>query len=210
MTRLRPGSSRPDRLEIILLLVGRHAPRSRFRSCAETTTATAPSSAARASDPFGIAHCPCRRRLPRHCRHRAPAWTTAGRARRTASRSSGSISTRRAGLPSRSSTRQRLIRSSELLGLLVAALGLFFERDDALFEAFEIGQHQLGLDRLDVADRIDVAFDMGDVAILEAAHDMGDGVAFADIGRETGCRAPRPWRRRARGRRCRRRSAASE
>ena len=25
---------------------------------------------------------------------------------------------------------------------------------------------------------------MGDVAILEAAHDMGDGVAFADVGEE--------------------------
>ena len=25
---------------------------------------------------------------------------------------------------------------------------------------------------------------MGDVAVLEAAHDMGDGVAFADIGEE--------------------------
>ena len=25
---------------------------------------------------------------------------------------------------------------------------------------------------------------MGDVAVLEAAHDMGDGVAFADVGEE--------------------------
>ena len=28
------------------------------------------------------------------------------------------------------------------------------------------------------------ALDMGDVAVLEAAHDMGDGVAFADVGEE--------------------------
>ena len=49
---------------------------------------------------------------------------------------------------------------------------------------FEIGQHQLGLDGLDVADRVDFAVDMGDVAIDETAHDMGDGVAFADIGQE--------------------------
>ena len=72
----------------------------------------------------------------------------------------------------------------ELLGLLVAALGLLLERRDALLEAFEIGEHQLGLDRLNVAQRVDAALDMRHVAVLEAAHDMGDRVAFADVGEE--------------------------
>ena len=72
----------------------------------------------------------------------------------------------------------------QLLGLLVAALGLLLHRDDAPLEAFEVGQHQLGLDRVDVGQRIDAALDMGDVVVLEAAHDMGDRVAFADIGEE--------------------------
>ena len=49
-------------------------------------------------------------------------------------------------------------------------------------EAFKIGQHQFGFDRCDVGQRVDAAFDMGDVAILEAAHHMGDRVAFANIG----------------------------
>jgi hypothetical protein len=53
-----------------------------------------------------------------------------------------------------------------------------------LFQAVEIGQHQLGLDRLGVAHRIDAAFDMGDVAVLEAAQHMDDGVDLADIGEE--------------------------
>ena len=70
----------------------------------------------------------------------------------------------------------------EFLRVLVAALGLLFQRHDALFEAFEIGQHQLGLDGLDVADGVDLALDMGDVGIFKAAHHMGDGVAFPDIG----------------------------
>ncbi len=87
-------------------------------------------------------------------------------------------------MPSRSRARQRCTRSSALLRFLIAALGLFFERDDAPFEALEIGQHQFGLDRLDIVDGRDLALDMGDVGILETAHDMGDGVAFADIGEE--------------------------
>ena len=70
----------------------------------------------------------------------------------------------------------------EVLGLLVAALGLLLHRYGAPLEAFEIGEHQFGLDRRDVGERVDAAFDMGDVAVLETAHDMGDRVAFADGG----------------------------
>ena len=100
--------------------------------------------------------------------------------------SSGLRSTRRAGLPSRSSASARLTRSSVSLAsrLLVAALGLLLERVDALLEAVEIGEHQLGLDGLDVGDRIDLALDMGDVVVLEAAHHMRDGVDLADMGEE--------------------------
>ena len=87
-------------------------------------------------------------------------------------------------MPSRSSTRQRVTRSTTFLRVLVAALGFLLQRRRALLEAFEIGEHQLGLDRLDIVERRDLARDMGDVVILETAHDMGDGVAFADIGEE--------------------------
>jgi hypothetical protein len=76
-----------------------------------------------------------------------------------------------------------LTRSSSSLASLSPPLA-FFSSGDALFQAFEIGEHQLGLDGLDVGDRIDAAFDMGDVAVLEAAHDMGDRVALADVGEE--------------------------
>ena len=60
-------------------------------------------------------------------------------------------------------------------------LAFFSQARSALFQAFEIGEHQFGFDRLDIVERRDLAFDMGDVAVLEAAHDMGDRVAFADI-----------------------------
>src|SRR4029078_7877520 len=120
-------------------------------------------------------------------------------------RSSSALrSTRRAGLPSRSSTSVRLTRSScslaslslpfaffvmlyevdLLLGVLVVALGFLREVVDALLEAVEVGEHQLGLDGLDVGERGDLALDMRDVGILEAAHDMRDGVDLADVGEE--------------------------
>ena len=78
--------------------------------------------------------------------------------------------------------RQRAVDEIErLLGFLVAALGFLAQGVDAPLQAVEIGEHQFGFDRLDVGDRIDAAFDMGDIGILEAAHHMGDGVDFADI-----------------------------
>src|SRR5690349_7225769 len=52
----------------------------------------------------------------------------------------------------------------------------------APFEAFEISQHQLSLDRLGITNRIDGIFDMGDVAIRKATQDMGDRVDLANMG----------------------------
>ena len=61
-------------------------------------------------------------------------------------------------------------------------LAFLVEVVDALFQAVEIGQHQLGLDGLDIGQWRDLAFDMGDVGILEAAHHMRDRVDLADGG----------------------------
>ena len=108
-------------------------------------------------------------------------------------------------MPSRRSASDAVDEVEAFLGLLVVALGLLLERDDALLEAVEIGQHQLGLDRLDVGDRVDLALDMGDVGVLEAAHHVGDGVDLADVGEELVAETLALARRRARARRCRRR-----
>ena len=70
------------------------------------------------------------------------------------------------------------------LGVLVARIALFLEGGDALFQALQIGQHQLGLHRLGIGDGIDLVFDMLDVVILEAAQHMDDGVHLADIAEE--------------------------
>ncbi len=67
---------------------------------------------------------------------------------------------------------------------LVLAGGALARLLDAALKAFEVGEHQLGLDRVGIADRIDAALDVGDVVVLEAAQHMHDGVDFADVGEE--------------------------
>ena len=81
--------------------------------------------------------------------------------------------------------RQRPIDQIEhLLGVLVAALGFFAQAVDPPLQTVEIGKHQLGLDRLDIGDRIDAALHVRNVGILEAAHHMRDGVDLTDIGKK--------------------------
>src|SRR5579883_2028199 len=70
------------------------------------------------------------------------------------------------------------------LRLLVVAARLLLRGDDAPLEALEIGQQKLGLDRLRVADRVDRAFDMRDVSILEAAQHMRYGIDLADVAKK--------------------------
>ena len=69
-------------------------------------------------------------------------------------------------------------------GVLIAALGLFFAGDSAFFEGCEVGQDQFRVDDLDIADGIDGAEFVDDIVVFEAAHDLDDGVGFADGGEE--------------------------
>ena len=61
------------------------------------------------------------------------------------------------------------------------SLAFFCVVDQALFKTVEIGQHQFGFHRFGVADRIDRAFDMGDIAAFETAQHMDDGIDLADM-----------------------------
>jgi hypothetical protein len=69
-------------------------------------------------------------------------------------------------------------------GFRIAAARPLLQRFDAPLQAVEIGEHQLGLDGLDVFDRRDPALDVNDVAAGKAAHDVDDGIDFADVGEE--------------------------
>ena len=53
-----------------------------------------------------------------------------------------------------------------------------------LLDRLHVGERELGVDHLDVGDRIHAVVDVDDVAVLEAAHHVGDGVGLADVGEE--------------------------
>ena len=67
---------------------------------------------------------------------------------------------------------------------LVAAASAFLRLDQPPLQAVQVGQHKLGFHDFDVAQRVDRAFHMGDVAVLETAQHVDDGVHFADVGEE--------------------------
>ena len=102
--------------------------------------------------------------------------------------------------------RERAVDQIErFLRLLVLAADALLQRVDAPLQAVEVGEHQLGLDRLDVGDRIDLAADMRHVRIVEAAHHMRDGVDLADVAEELVAEPFALARRRSPARRCPRR-----
>ena len=64
---------------------------------------------------------------------------------------------------------------------LVAAAGEALGFVERAGDGFQIGQGQFGIDGVDVADGVDRAFDVNDVAAAKAAHDMQNRVDFADV-----------------------------
>ena len=67
---------------------------------------------------------------------------------------------------------------------LVAALGVLGEALAPLLHDLEVGEHELGVDDVDVADGIDGSGDVMDVRVFEAADDLHDRIDFADVGQE--------------------------
>ena len=90
----------------------------------------------------------------------------------------------RAGLPACSASitcaQPRLLGD----GGLVAGAGLAHDAGVAALGLLEVGVDQLGLDRLDVARRIDVALGVDDVRVVVRADDVQDRVGLADVGQE--------------------------
>ena len=79
--------------------------------------------------------------------------------------------------------KELLAGENELEGFLVAALTrLLGIAVEGLFHGGEVGERKLGVDHRDVFERIDVTGHVNDVVVLEAAHDVRDGVALADVG----------------------------
>ena len=66
----------------------------------------------------------------------------------------------------------------------VAGLGVFLRLGDALGDGFEIGQHELGGDNLDVTNRVHFPHGVDDVVVLKTADNLHNGVDFANGGEE--------------------------
>ena len=52
------------------------------------------------------------------------------------------------------------------------------------FNCFHISQAQLGVDNIDITQRINAALNVGNVAILKAAYNLGNSVYLTDMGQE--------------------------
>ncbi len=70
------------------------------------------------------------------------------------------------------------------LGVFVAGAGGPLGPLQHAFDRLQVGEHQLGVDRFDVADRVDGPFDVHHVGIGEAADDVQNRVDVADVGQE--------------------------
>ena len=68
--------------------------------------------------------------------------------------------------------------------VLVAALGVLLDAGQGLLDRLVVGEHELGVDGVDVALGVDAAIDVDDVGVGEVAHDLADGVGLADVCEE--------------------------
>ena len=75
-------------------------------------------------------------------------------------------------------------RGGENIGLHLFALDFLFVARDCFFQSLEVGQNQFGVDRFEVVLRVDLARDVDDVGVGEAADDLRNCVGFANRGEE--------------------------
>ena len=61
---------------------------------------------------------------------------------------------------------------------------LLLQARDRLLQRLQVGQDQLGVDRLDVGARVDPAVDVHDVGVGEHPDHLADRVGLADVGQE--------------------------
>ena len=82
-------------------------------------------------------------------------------------------------------TSHNLFHNSLLqLNLLIAGLCQLHQTLLTLFNRFHICQAQLSVDDFNIAQRVNAALNVGDVAILKAAYNLSYSVHLADVGQE--------------------------
>ena len=67
-------------------------------------------------------------------------------------------------------------------GILIFAFGRFGDAQQRFFNTLEIGEGELGINHIYIIGWAYLAFDVNDVLIFKAAHYMGNGIGFTNIG----------------------------
>ena len=78
----------------------------------------------------------------------------------------------------------RLLSGSDDCGLRLVGARLLLEPRDRLVEGLDVGEDELGVDRLHVLLRGDTALDVHNIVIGERSQDLADRIGFADIREE--------------------------
>ena len=79
---------------------------------------------------------------------------------------------------------RRLDGGETILRLAVPAAGALNRGLPLTLQAFEVGQHELGLDQLDIAQGVERAGAVRDLVVLEAADQVEQGVDLAHVAEE--------------------------
>ena len=90
----------------------------------------------------------------------------------------------RAGLPACSASITCRSHASSATAALSPRAGVADDARVAALGGVEVGEQQLGLDRLDVRRRVDRALGVDDVLVGVGADDVQQRVALADVGQE--------------------------
>jgi hypothetical protein len=74
--------------------------------------------------------------------------------------------------------------ASSLMDSLSPERAVLLHAVDRLFHRGQVGQAELGLDHLDVGDRVDLVGHVDHVRVFKATHHVDDGVGLADVRQE--------------------------
>ena len=178
-TRSRPASPTPSSPRIAARLLRRRARRARTQGAPRPRRRRRPATAACAATSGGTSSVPSSTLATN-----STGLAVSGASERSASGASAGGGTVRAGRPGAERLDQPL--EPGLLGdrRAIAAAGGARHALEAPLRLLEVGEHQLGLDRLDVAERVDAALGVDDVRVAVRAHDVDDRVGLADVGEE--------------------------
>ena len=78
----------------------------------------------------------------------------------------------------------QLLQVLECTARLGVGFGFFAEAGEASLDGLDVCQHELGVNDVDIALRVDGGIDMDDVVICKGTDDVDDRIALANMSEE--------------------------